>query len=132
MRIANQLDLEIGRRLRQSRLVEQLTQGQLAQKIGISFQQLQKYENGSNRISASRLWSVSRALGLPITYFYDGLDDGLDDGQDNASAKDARSVNLPDHTIRVARTLNDLADGEVKNKLFELIRALANHAHIPE
>lgn len=128
MRIANQLDLEIGRRLRQSRLVEQLTQGQLAQKIGISFQQLQKYENGSNRISASRLWSVSRALGLPITYFYDGLDDG----QDNASAKDARSVNLPDHTIRVARTLNDLVDGEVKNKLFELIRALANHAHIPE
>jgi len=124
MRIANQLDLEIGRRLRQSRLVEHLTQAQLAQKVGISFQQLQKYENGANRISASRLWSVSQALGLPITYFYEGLDNGQAAGSDNAAV----TGSLPDHTIRVARTLNDLSDGEVKNKLFELIRALANQA----
>jgi len=114
MRIANQLDLEIGRRLRQSRLVEHLTQAQLAQ----------KYENGANRISASRLWSVSQALGLPITYFYEGLDNGQAAGSDNAAV----TGSLPDHTIRVARTLNDLSDGEVKNKLFELIRALANQA----
>ncbi len=124
MRAANHLDLEIGRRLRQSRLVENLTQGQLAQKLGISFQQLQKYENGANRISASRLWSLSRALRLPITYYYSGLDES----HISEAVKDADNGNLPDNTIRVARTLNSLVDGDVKEKLFDLIRALAKQA----
>ena len=75
MRVTNHLDAEIGRRLRQARLVENLTQDGLAQKLNISFQQVQKYENGTNRVSSSRLWAISRVLGLPIIYFYEGLDD---------------------------------------------------------
>lgn len=121
MRVTNQLDAEIGRRLRQARLVENLTQDGLAQKLGISFQQVQKYENGTNRVSSSRLWAISRVLGLPITYFYDGLDDShIADAVDGAN-----SMALPDRTIRVARMLDEMPDGDVKDKVFGLIKAFS-------
>ena len=121
MRVTNHLDAEIGRRLRQARLVENLTQDGLAQKLNISFQQVQKYENGTNRVSSSRLWTISRVLGLPITYFYEDLDDshiseaveGADDGF------------LPDRTIRVARMLDEMPDSDVKDKVFGLIKAFS-------
>ena len=62
-----------------------LTQEQLAAAVGVRFQQIQKYECGANRISASRLWLLSQALEAPIGYFYEGLvnlgDDGADDGE---------------------------------------------------
>lgn len=121
MRVTNHLDAEIGRRLRQARLVENLTQDGLAQKLNISFQQVQKYENGTNRVSSSRLWSIARVLGLPITYFYEGLDDShiaqTVDGADDQS--------LPDRTIRVARMLDEMPDGDVKDKVFGLIKAFS-------
>ena len=121
MRVTNYLDAEIGCRLQQARLVENLTQDGLAQKLNISFQQVQKYENGTNRVSSSRLWAISRVLGLPITYFYEGLDDShipeAVEGVDGGS--------LPDRTIRVARMLDEMPDGDVKNKVFGLIKAFS-------
>ena len=121
MRVTNHLDAEIGRRLRQARLVENLTQDGLAQKLGISFQQVQKYENGTNRVSSSRLWAISRVLGLPITYFYEGLDDShIAEAVDSAD-----DLSLPDRTIRVARMLDEMPDGDVKDKVFGLIKAFS-------
>ena len=73
MGVTSNLDAEIGRRLRQARLAENLTQDGLAQRLGISFQQVQKYENGANRVSSSRLWAIGNALGVPVTYFFEGL-----------------------------------------------------------
>ena len=121
MRVTNHLDAEIGRRLRQARLVENLTQDGLAQKLNISFQQVQKYENGTNRVSSSRLWAISRVLGLPITYFYESLDDN----QISEVAEGADDGSLPDRTIRVARMLNEMPDGDVKDKVFGLIKAFS-------
>ncbi len=121
MRVTSHLDTEIGRRLRQARLVENLTQDGLAQKLNISFQQLQKYENGTNRVSSSRLWAISRVLGLPITYFYEGLDDS-----DIVQAEDhVGEAALPDRTIRVARMLDEMPNGDVKDKVFGLIKAFS-------
>lgn len=54
-----------------------MTQGELADALGIRFQQVQKYESGANRISASRLWDIGHALQVPIAYFYDGLPDSV-------------------------------------------------------
>ena len=120
MRVTNHLDTEIGRRLRQARLVENLTQDGLAQKLGISFQQVQKYENGTNRVSSSRLWAIARVLGLPITYFYEGLDDS----HIKEALPEAENA-LPDRTIRVARMLDEMPDGDVKDKVFGLIKAFS-------
>ncbi|MEZ7844439.1 MAG: helix-turn-helix transcriptional regulator [Rhodospirillales bacterium] len=121
MRVTNHLDAEIGRRLRQARLVENLTQDGLAQKLNISFQQVQKYENGTNRVSSSRLWAISRVLGLPIIYFYEGLDDS----HISEAVEGADDGSLPDRTIRVARMLDEMPDGDVKDKVFGLIKAFS-------
>jgi transcriptional regulator with XRE-family HTH domain len=68
------VDVHVGKRVRHSRWMVGMTQQQLADKVGIKFQQIQKYETGMNRISASRLWDISDALGVAINYFFEGLD----------------------------------------------------------
>lgn len=70
--MANDLDLHIGKRMRRRRRLLGLTQQQLAESIGIRFQQVQKYECGANRVTASRLWELSQALNVPVNYFYEG------------------------------------------------------------
>ncbi len=78
--MASEIDLHIGRRVRRRRRVLGLTQQQLGERLGIRFQQVQKYECGANRISAARLWYLSHALETGIEYFYDGFEeDGLGD-----------------------------------------------------
>jgi transcriptional regulator with XRE-family HTH domain len=67
------IDLHVGRRLRRRRRLMGMTQQQLADMVGIRFQQIQKYECGANRITASRLFELSAALSIPVQYFYDGL-----------------------------------------------------------
>jgi transcriptional regulator with XRE-family HTH domain len=71
--MGNDIDLHLGKRLRRRRRLLGLTQQQLANVVGVRFQQIQKYECGANRISAARLWSLAEALEVPIGYFYDGL-----------------------------------------------------------
>ena len=68
------IDALVGQRIKARRQSLRLTQTQLAERIGVTFQQVQKYENGSNRVSAARLWQVADVFGVPITYFFEGLD----------------------------------------------------------
>ena len=72
------IDLTVGARVLSLRIKRKLTQTDLADKIGVSFQQLQKYERGANRISASRLWRIAVALEAPMTYFFEGITTGAD------------------------------------------------------
>jgi transcriptional regulator with XRE-family HTH domain len=67
------IDLHIGRRLRVRRKTLGLSQPQLAEAVGVKFQQIQKYECGEDRISAARLWSLCKALNTTVDYFYEGL-----------------------------------------------------------
>ncbi len=68
------VDLHVGQRLRHRRWLVGMTQQQLASAVGIKFQQIQKYESGANRISASRLYDLANALQVPVSFFFDGLD----------------------------------------------------------
>jgi len=114
MRVTNEFDTEIGTRLRRARLSNSLNQNGLAQKLNISFQQVQKYENGTNRVSASRLWAISRVLGLPITYFYDDLDE--------TAAKPEQIIE--DRCIRVAQRLEEIPESKSKKALVSLIETI--------
>lgn len=67
------IDVTVGARITSLRLAKGMTQTDLATLIGVSFQQVQKYERGSNRVSASRLWRTAEALNVPMTYFFDGV-----------------------------------------------------------
>ncbi len=71
--MAHPIDLHVGSRLRQRRCLLGLTQQRLAAAVGIKFQQIQKYESGANRVSASRLWSLAKALDVPVAYFFEDL-----------------------------------------------------------
>lgn len=70
---ANPIDLHVGKRLKKARLARGMSQERLAKAMNITFQQVQKYEKGLNRIGASRLWDLAQVLDLPIGYFYEGM-----------------------------------------------------------
>lgn len=72
------VDVHVGGQLRSQRVLYGLSQSELAKLLDITFQQLQKYETGSNRMSASRLWHASRVLGVPVSFFFEGLDEKAD------------------------------------------------------
>ncbi|MGF1501894.1 MAG: helix-turn-helix domain-containing protein [Paracoccaceae bacterium] len=67
------VDTHVGQRVRQRRWMIGMTQQQLANNVGIKFQQIQKYETGANRISASRLWDIADALDVPVSFFFEGI-----------------------------------------------------------
>jgi len=71
------VDVHVGKRIRHRRWVSGTTQQQLADQVGIKFQQIQKYETGMNRVSASRLWDIAAALGVDVAFFFEGLDGDL-------------------------------------------------------
>ncbi|QFT93470.1 transcriptional repressor DicA [Roseovarius sp. THAF9] len=68
------VDVHVGKRIRHRRWLVGMTQQQLAESVGIKFQQIQKYETGANRVSASRLWDIADALDVEVSFFFEGLD----------------------------------------------------------
>ncbi len=88
-----------------------MTQTELGKAVGVSFQQIQKYENGTNRIMGSRLWAIASVLNRPVSYFFEGLDE--------APAK----PEIADNAIVTARMFHELPDGEVKRHVYRLIKS---------
>ena len=72
--MTDKTDLHVGKRLRRRRRLLGMTQQDLAGMVGVRFQQIQKYETGTNRISASRLWDIAAALDVPVSFFFEGLE----------------------------------------------------------
>ncbi len=73
--LPHHVDIHVGKRVRHRRWLVGMTQGELADALGIRFQQVQKYESGTNRISASRLWDISKALDVSISYFFEDIEE---------------------------------------------------------
>ena len=74
--MAHPVDTHVGNRIRHRRWMVRMTQEQLGDKVGVKFQQIQKYETGLNRVSASRLWDIADAMGVKIDFFFEGLAEG--------------------------------------------------------
>ena len=114
-------DIEIGRKIRTLRLERGLSQSRLADGIGLSFQQLQKYESGANRVSAGRLQKIAVLLGVPVTVFYrvTGLRVKKNEGRDDAFVYlQARGA------VRVARAYAGISSRATKNALVLLAESL--------
>ena len=73
--MAHTVDIHVGKKIRQRRWLVGMTQQGLAEAVGIKFQQIQKYETGANRVSASRLWDIAAALDLPVSHFFEGVEE---------------------------------------------------------
>ncbi len=114
------VDRLVGSRVRLIRTARGFSQSRLAENLGITFQQVQKYEKGTNRISASRLFEISRLLGVSVPDLYAGADDT------DAVTADAPADALPsllDH--KIIRALSRIDDDQIKRKVLALIRTLA-------
>ncbi|MEO9685205.1 MAG: helix-turn-helix transcriptional regulator [Tateyamaria sp.] len=73
--MSHPVDVHVGKRLKQIRTLRRMSQTDVAKKLSLSFQQIQKYEIGSNRVAASRLFELSRILDVPTSYFFEGIDE---------------------------------------------------------
>ena len=115
------VDLHVGQRVRQRRWLLGMTQEQLAEKVGIKFQQIQKYETGANRISSSRLWDISEVMVVPVSFFFDGLDriDDREAGKKNI-LEDKEALDL-------VRCYYAIPENQRK-RLFDLARVLGDAA----
>ena len=106
-------DIHVGRKVREARAVKGFSQEKLGNILGVSFQQVQKYEKGSNRIGGSRLWAISQALDVPIAYFFDGLE--------NESG--AEQKHLPRRIIQLASQIDSIKNDAVRAQILNLIKA---------
>ncbi|WP_394692882.1 helix-turn-helix domain-containing protein [Hyphobacterium sp.] len=119
--MTNEIDFHIGKRLRRRRRLLGLTQQQLAESVGIRFQQIQKYECGANRVSASRLYELSESLDVPAQYFYEGLSQDEDKGDDpDVMAADILSQK---ETMDLVRAYYRLGE-RPRKRLLELAKSL--------
>nr|WP_321510763.1 helix-turn-helix transcriptional regulator [uncultured Celeribacter sp.] len=123
------VDVHVGKRIRHRRWMVGMTQQQLAEKVGIKFQQIQKYETGMNRVSASRLWDISEALEVPVAFFFDGMEGG-----DNAhtEAPQSRGTVPADilgdkEALELVRSYYAIPENQ-RRRLFELARVLSDVA----
>jgi transcriptional regulator with XRE-family HTH domain len=109
------IDRYVGARIRERRIMLGLTQQQLADLIGVTYQQAHKYERGINRVSAGRLFEVAQVLSVPVNYFFDGLD------QDNE-----RSISPRERMcLELARNFAQIPNERHQEALSQLARVLA-------
>jgi len=88
------VDLHVGKRIRHRRWMLGMTQQELAEQVGIKFQQIQKYETGMNRVSASRLWDIAEALNVRIDHFFDGMKERAQTTGDQDVLSDKEAMEL--------------------------------------
>ena len=125
----NFVDRHVGNRVRMRRLLVGMSQEKLGELLGITFQQVQKYEKGSNRVSASRLYQISRVLGVPVQFFYDELkgDDGPSGFAESEGADAiAGALQSPDG-VQIARIFSETTDPEKRKLILNAVKLLADY-----
>lgn len=119
------VDVHVGKRIRHRRWLVGMTQQQLAESVGIKFQQIQKYETGMNRVSASRLWDIANSLSVPVSFFFEGLnqEEGI------SAEEDTREVPLDilkdKEALDLIRSYYAIPETQ-RRRLFELARVLSD------
>lgn len=107
--MSHPVDVHVGRKLKQIRTMRRLSQTDVAKQLNLSFQQIQKYEIGSNRIAASRLYELARILGVPTSYFFEGLE-----GTNQPSGKS-------DPSMEIVAAIASIQDDTLKSRIVTFI-----------
>ncbi len=125
----NDVDRHVGARVRMRRILLGFSQEKLADALGLTFQQVQKYEKGTNRISASRLQQISGALGVPIDFFYsDGAPAGEVGGFADAGKPGYEADMMTTDGLKLLRAFNAIEDPQTRKRLVELAQTLSTSA----
>ncbi|MHA6287824.1 helix-turn-helix domain-containing protein [Maricaulis sp. CAU 1757] len=126
----NPIDVHVGARVRLRRQLLKMSQEKLGDELGVTFQQVQKYERGANRVGASRLYRMSRVLDVPVQFFFEGL------GEKSASTGMAEGDQTPvvydfiqsSDGVALAEAFSRIKEAKVRRRVLELVRTLASEA----
>lgn len=133
MSSVNLVDVHVGKRLRFGRTMQGMSQESIGEAIGVTFQQIQKYERGINCIRASKLFDLSKVLKVPVTFFFEGMEqtDGkysipgaADSGEDNGFNMDLMSSR---DSVELMRAFHKITDQQLRNKIIDLVRAMSDN-----
>ena len=129
--VPDPVDIHVGGRVRLRRALLGLSQEKLGEAVGLTFQQIQKYERGANRIGASRMYDLSQVLDVPVSFFYDDMPESVKDrnavGENDASGdvvgdKDPLTRR---ETLELVRAYYKVSSSPVRKRVFELVKSLA-------
>ena len=132
-RTPNPIDVHVGLQVRLRRKALRMSQEKLADALGLTFQQVQKYERGSNRISASKLYEIARTLQAPIGWFFEGLADPTAGEAGVAEAAQhafARSFLMSPEGVDLANLFSRLPQRRVRRRIVELVRSLVDESDV--
>ncbi len=125
---ANPVDVHVGARVRIRRKFLGLSQSDLAAALGLTFQQVQKYERGSNRISASKLYQTAKTLKVPVAYFFDGLEDSASSAWEGLSEPAAElavhQFLMSPEGIELAGQFPRVRSAKIRRRILDMVRAL--------
>ncbi len=110
--MSHPVDVHVGKKIKEMRALRRLSQTDVAEKLNLSFQQIQKYEIGSNRVAASRLYELSKIFGVPTSYFFEGLNE-----EEVQSEKDLNS--------QIVNAVTSIDDENVKTRIVTFIEDVA-------
>ncbi len=124
---SNPVDLHVGGRVRMRRKFLGLSQTDLAVALGLTFQQVQKYERGSNRISASKLFEIARTLKVPVAYFFEGYgqNEAVEGFTESQSEQAVHGFLMTTEGIEIAEAFPRIKNAKHRRKVMELVRTLA-------
>lgn len=127
-KVPNPVDKHVGSRVRMRRMLAGISQEKLGDALGLTFQQVQKYEKGSNRISASRLQQIAKMLDVPVSFFFDGAPTG--DMPAGGFADSAATAYISDFLatsegVQLTKAFTRIKNGRVRRRIIDLVEALA-------
>ena len=126
----NPIDVHVGNRVRMRRMLVGMSQEKLGDALGLTFQQVQKYEKGANRVSASRLYQMASTLGVPIQFFFDDMPLATQNANSDGLAESDNAGLLMDFLnssegFQLGRAFSTIEDASVRRKVLELVKALS-------
>ncbi|KFC65460.1 Transcriptional regulator, XRE family [Bosea sp. LC85] len=134
-KIPNPIDRHVGSRVRMRRMLAGVSQEKLGEALGLTFQQVQKYEKGANRISASRLQQIAKMLDVPVSFFFEGAPSGdMPSGgfSDAASTTYISDFLATSEGVQLTKAFVRIKSGQVRRRVIDLVEAIAEeHAEKP-
>ncbi len=119
------VDVHVGKRIRHRRWMVGMTQQQLGETVGIKFQQIQKYETGMNRVSASRLWDIAQSMEVPISFFFEGVEEENAVVDDIVQSKQKGDLLADKEALELVRSYYSIPEQQ-RRRLFDLARVLSD------
>lgn len=128
----NPVDIHVGGRLRMRRMLVGMSQEKLGEALGLTFQQVQKYEKGTNRIGASRLYNISQILSVPVNFFFENIPDGHGGANqfgytENSSDNFAYDFMNSAEGFQLGQAFSMIKDVRIRRRIIDLVRSLSDN-----